>query len=389
MCFPVIRLLGGGQPIGGIDAPEFLLHFVPYYAVALTMAAVAGAGSYTFAAFALSAANFWIHILSTIYTVLRKKGSFVVTPKKGAEARQPRAVMPALVAVGVLVAACVYGLVHNPDAATINNVSFAARPHLDPDDRMLGGASEAARSGRGGARARRGRRVSRPVRDVAVIAVAVALGGTAVSFARAAAVGRAPRRARPPSPPSQSESSGPGRRRRRTLPGPATSGPMGASSGSIRGATPSARDRRTACCWRPPSATRTASTRIWAWTQNNLQRPDGLISFLWRDGHVVDPQAASDADLDASRALLLGACRFHRPALRQQAVRLGNAIMQVEVASFQGAPVLTAGPWAVDPADHGQPQLLLARHVRGAGRRVRRPPLGRPGGELALDHEQH
>ena len=90
MSFPVVRLLGGGQPIGGINAPEFLLHFVPYYAVALTMAAIAGAGSYTFAAFALSAANFWIHILSTIYTVLRKKGSFVVTPKKGAEARQPR-----------------------------------------------------------------------------------------------------------------------------------------------------------------------------------------------------------------------------------------------------------------------------------------------------------
>ena len=86
---------------------------------------MAGAGSYTFAAFTLSAANFWIHVLSTIYTVLRKKGSFVVTPKKGAEARQPAAVMPALVAVGILVSASIYGLARNPDAATINNVSFA------------------------------------------------------------------------------------------------------------------------------------------------------------------------------------------------------------------------------------------------------------------------
>ena len=126
MSFPVVRLLGGGQPIGHIDAPTFLLHFVPYYAVALTMAAIAGAGSYSFSAFALAAANFWIHILSTIYTVLRKSGSFVVTPKKGAEARQPGAVMPALVVIGVLLASCVYGLVRNPDAATINNVSFAA-----------------------------------------------------------------------------------------------------------------------------------------------------------------------------------------------------------------------------------------------------------------------
>jgi cellulose synthase (UDP-forming) len=125
MSFPVVRLLGGGQPIGGINAPVFLLHFVPYYAVALTMAAVAGAGSYTFSAFALSAANFWIHVLSTIYTVMRKSGSFVVTPKKGAQARQPGAVMPALAFVGLLVAASIYGLARNPDAATINNVSFA------------------------------------------------------------------------------------------------------------------------------------------------------------------------------------------------------------------------------------------------------------------------
>jgi endo-1,4-beta-D-glucanase Y len=88
---------------------------------------------------------------------------------------------------------------------------------------------------------------------------------------------------------------------------------------------------------------------IWAWTQNNLARPDGLISFLWRGGHVVDPEAASDADLDASRALLVAACRFHRPALRQQAIRLGNAILQKEVTTVRGAPVLTAGPWAVAP----------------------------------------
>ena len=148
MSFPVVRLLGGGQPIGHIDAPTFLLHFVPYYAVALTMAAVAGAGSYTFAAFALSAANFWIHILSTIYTVLRKKGSFVVTPKKGAEARQPAAVMPALVAVGVLVAASIYGLVAQPRRRDDQQRLVRRRPRLDPDDRVLGGAAEAARSGR-------------------------------------------------------------------------------------------------------------------------------------------------------------------------------------------------------------------------------------------------
>ena len=126
MSFPVVRLLFGGQPLAGIDAPEFLLHFAPYFAVALTTAALAGAGAYTFAAFALAAASFWIHVLSTIFTVLRRKGSFVVTPKKGAAARQPGAVMPALVVVAILVSVSIYGLIQNQDAATINNVSFAA-----------------------------------------------------------------------------------------------------------------------------------------------------------------------------------------------------------------------------------------------------------------------
>ena len=57
---------------------------------------------------------------------------------------------------------------------------------------------------------------------------------------------------------------------------------------------------------------------IWDWTQKNLVRPDGLISFLWKNGHILDPQAASDADLDASRALLLAGCRFHQPTFKQQ-----------------------------------------------------------------------
>lgn len=91
--------------------------------------------------------------------------------------------------------------------------------------------------------------------------------------------------------------------------------------------------------------------KIWAWTEHNLRRPDGLISFLWRSGHVVDPQAASDADLDASRALLVAACRFNHPDYRRQALQLGDAILKVEVgsATFAGEPVLTAGPWAITP----------------------------------------
>lgn len=88
---------------------------------------------------------------------------------------------------------------------------------------------------------------------------------------------------------------------------------------------------------------------IWSWTKNNLRRPDGLISFLWQGGQIKDPQAASDADLDASRALLVAACRFNNPGLRQEGLALGKAIMQVEVATGGGTPVLTAGPWAITP----------------------------------------
>src|SRR3954451_8485587 len=81
---------------------------------------------------------------------------------------------------------------------------------------------------------------------------------------------------------------------------------------------------------------------IWKWTKDNLRRKDGLISFLWKDGHIQDPQAASDADVDAARALLVGSCRFKRPELRTEGLELARAIMKVETASFQGNPVLTA-----------------------------------------------
>jgi endoglucanase len=85
---------------------------------------------------------------------------------------------------------------------------------------------------------------------------------------------------------------------------------------------------------------------IWGWTKDNLLRPDGLISFLWADGKVTDPEPASDADVDAARALLVASCRFKRPELRDEGLKLAAAILAEETASFQGSPVLVAGPWA-------------------------------------------
>jgi endo-1,4-beta-D-glucanase Y len=85
---------------------------------------------------------------------------------------------------------------------------------------------------------------------------------------------------------------------------------------------------------------------IWEWTKANIRRPDGLISFLWRDGRVEDPEPASDADVDAVRALLAASCRFDRPELRDEALELADAIMELETVPFEEGPVLVAGPWA-------------------------------------------
>jgi len=83
MSFPVIRILTGAQPIAAGSADQFLMHFVPYFVVALGAVAMAGAGSYTFAAFALSASTFWIHVQATLRALTGRRGGFVVTPKQG------------------------------------------------------------------------------------------------------------------------------------------------------------------------------------------------------------------------------------------------------------------------------------------------------------------
>jgi cellulose synthase (UDP-forming) len=125
MAFPIVRILGGVQPLAHLTAPLFLLHFAPYFLVALSTAALSGAGSYTFSALALSAASFWVFIVASLLTLFRRRGSFKVTPKTAADTRQPGAVAPALVAVAVLAVVSIWGLAHSDSAATFNNVAFA------------------------------------------------------------------------------------------------------------------------------------------------------------------------------------------------------------------------------------------------------------------------
>jgi cellulose synthase (UDP-forming) len=126
MSFPVVRLLTGAQPLAATSADQFLAHFAPYFGLSLLAVTALGGGAYTFKAFALQAASFWIHVQSTVLALLGRRGGFVVTPKEGARGRQPRAVAPALAAIAVLSAIAAYGLLRDRDPATLNNVAFAA-----------------------------------------------------------------------------------------------------------------------------------------------------------------------------------------------------------------------------------------------------------------------
>lgn len=126
MALPVIRIVFGRQPLAAANADQFLVHFGPYFALALTTVAVAGAGRYTFRAFALAASTFWVHLVATVAVLLRRRGRFVVTPKTAATRRQPGAVWPTLVTMAVLAGAVGYGLTRSRGPAMLNNVAFAS-----------------------------------------------------------------------------------------------------------------------------------------------------------------------------------------------------------------------------------------------------------------------
>jgi cellulose synthase (UDP-forming) len=125
MLFPVIRILTGAQPVADADADLFLIHFAPYFGLALLAVAVAGAGAYTWRAFALAFSSWWIHVYASVQVLRRRPGRFVVTPKRGTSGVQLRAVWPSLVALGVLISTIVWGLARDRSPGTLNNVAFA------------------------------------------------------------------------------------------------------------------------------------------------------------------------------------------------------------------------------------------------------------------------
>jgi endoglucanase len=102
---------------------------------------------------------------------------------------------------------------------------------------------------------------------------------------------------------------------------------------------------------------------IWGWTKEHLQRPDALFAWHWSRGRLVDHQAASDADLDAARALMVASCSLRRPDLRADAGRIGRAVLAHETR----ARVLTAGPWATTGQTVFNPSYLDPSTLLGLG----------------------
>ncbi len=89
-------------------------------------------------------------------------------------------------------------------------------------------------------------------------------------------------------------------------------------------------------------------TEVWSWTKANLKRPDGLLSWRWEDGAVVDASSASDADLDTARALILAGTAFADPLLSAEGVALGQAVLDLETVRTGAGRILVAGNWATE-----------------------------------------
>jgi endoglucanase len=107
--------------------------------------------------------------------------------------------------------------------------------------------------------------------------------------------------------------------------------------------------------------------RVWTWTRTHLRRRDGLLASRWAGGRVVDRDPASDADLDAARALMLAGRRFHAPGYAAAGRALGRAIGEHETALAGGKTVLVAGPWA-QARGVVNPSYFSPRAFRAIGR---------------------
>jgi endoglucanase len=91
--------------------------------------------------------------------------------------------------------------------------------------------------------------------------------------------------------------------------------------------------------------------KSWDWTKEQLQREDGLFSWRWGQkpdgsyGTLTDvggQNAASDADVDISLALLMAAGRWQQESYLNEGKALIDAVWEHEVVEVQGVPYLTS-----------------------------------------------
>ena len=84
----------------------------------------------------------------------------------------------------------------------------------------------------------------------------------------------------------------------------------------------------------------------WKWTRDNLQRDDGLLAWRWSAGATRDHESATDADLDAARALLVAADRFDSPEYYEEALEIADSILDHATVEVGDELIMLAGPWA-------------------------------------------
>lgn len=86
---------------------------------------------------------------------------------------------------------------------------------------------------------------------------------------------------------------------------------------------------------------------IWSWTKRHLLTDDDLLAWRWtpEDG-VADEQSASDADLDAARALVLAGERWDDERYTAAGKAVAAAILEHETATTDLGTILLPGPWA-------------------------------------------
>lgn len=124
---------------------------------------------------------------------------------------------------------------------------------------------------------------------------------------------------------------------------------------------------------------------IWAWTAAHLLRPDGLLSWRWSAGAVVDAEPAADADLDAAWALAIAARRWPDAPYRDDAAALAAAVGLHETVTLDGGRrLLVAGPWAKGDRNAGTSAVVNPSYASPVAEAVLAGD-GRASGDVARD----